>query len=160
MISKIRFITVGTLKEPYLRDAVAEYSKRLSGYCKVEEINIKESKLPDDPSDTEIASALTTEARLILEALPPRAYGIALCVEGKQYSSPELASLLDNAAADYGEICFIIGSSHGLSETVKSACKLRLSFSKLTFPHQLMRVVLYEAVYRCATIIKGTKYHK
>ena len=160
MISKIRFITVGTLKEPYLRDAVAEYSKRLSGYCKVEEINIKESKLPDDPSDTEIATALNTEAKLILEALPSRAYGIALCVEGKQYSSPELAALLDGAAADHGEICFIIGSSHGLAESVKSACKLRLSFSKLTFPHQLMRVVLYEVVYRCATIIKGTKYHK
>ncbi|MBE6693986.1 MAG: 23S rRNA (pseudouridine(1915)-N(3))-methyltransferase RlmH [Ruminococcaceae bacterium] len=160
MLSKIKFITVGNLKEPYLRDAMEEYAKRLSGFCKVEQVNIRESKLPDDPSDTEINFALNAEAKMILDALPPRAYGVALCVEGKQFSSPELAALLDSAAGEWGEICFIIGSSHGLAESVKSACKLRLSFSKLTFPHQLMRVVLYEAVYRCATIIKGTKYHK
>ena len=160
MISKLRFITVGTLKEAYLRDAVAEYSKRLSGACKIEEISIKEVKLSDDPSDTEIASALATEGKQILEALPPRSYGIALCVEGQQFSSPELAARLDDAAKESGEICFIIGSSYGLSPEVKSACRLRLSFSKLTFPHQLMRVILYEAVYRCTTIIKGTRYHK
>lgn len=160
MIAKIRFITVGNLKEAYLRDAAAEYIKRISGFCKVEEINIKEFKLSDSPTRSEIDSALSAEAKLILDALPPRSYGIALCIEGQQYSSTELATRLDTAAGEVGELCFIIGSSHGLAPEVKSACRMQLSVSKLTFPHQLMRVVLYEAVYRCVNIIKGTKYHK
>ena len=156
----IRFITVGTLKEAYLREAVAEYKKRLSGMCRVEEIELKEYKLPEDPSDTEISNALSREGKEILAAVPPRAYLVALCVEGKQYDSPELSALLERAGQESSELCFVIGSSHGLAPEVKSAAKLRLSVSKLTFPHQLMRVVLYEAVYRCCQIAKGTKYHK
>ena len=159
-MATIRFITVGSLKEEYLTDAVKEYSKRLSGFCKVEEINLKEAKLPNDPSDGEIRRALSDEADAILAAIPDRAYKIALCVEGKQFSSEELAKKFEDAFQGHNELCFVIGSSHGLDDRVKNAADLRLSVSKMTFPHQLMRVILLEGVYRCMNIIKGTKYHK
>ena len=104
------------------------------------------------------------ECREERELLPflqaARAYKIALCVEGKQFSSEELAQRLDTAAQQSGDFYFLIGSSHGLDERVKAACDLRLSVSKLTFPHQLMRVILLESVYRALNIQKGTKYHK
>ena len=160
MPQTVRFITVGNLKEAYLREAAAEYKKRLSGMCRVEEIELKEVRLPEDPSDTEIKKALAEEAKAILSAIPPRSYPIALCVEGKQMSSPDLSKKLESVTADCGTLCFIIGSSHGLSPEVKAAAKMRLSVSELTFPHQLMRVILYEAIYRCYQIAKGSKYHK
>ena len=156
----VTFITVGNLKESYLREAVSEYVKRMSAYCRPNIIELKEVKVPDSPSKGEIDSALSAEGERILAAVPPRAYKIALCVEGKQLSSEELASSIDSASMNYSDICFVIGSSHGLAPEVKSACHLRLSVSKLTFPHQLMRVILAEAVYRAFTIIKGTRYHK
>lgn len=159
-MATIRFITVGTLKEDYLRAAVAEYEKRLSGFCRVESVNLKEAKLPNDPSEAEIRKALVEESKAILAATPDRSYKIAMCVEGRQFSSEELAAKLENAFSQANEICFIIGSSHGLDDSVKNAVDLKLSVSKLTFPHQLMRVILAEGVYRCMNIIKGTKYHK
>ncbi len=159
-MATIRVITVGSLKEDYLRAAVSEYEKRISGFCKLESINIKEAKLPTDPSDGEIRRALGEEAKQILAAMPDRAYKIAMCVEGRQFSSEELSAKLESAFSVSNEICFVIGSSHGLSDEVKNAADLRLSVSKLTFPHQLMRVVLLESIYRCLNIIKGTKYHK
>ncbi len=159
-MATIRFITIGTLKEDYLRAAVAEYEKRLGGFCRVETVNLKEARLPQDPSDKDIAKALSEEARSIFSAMPERSYKVALCVEGKQFSSEELALRLESAFATANEICFIIGSSHGLDDSVKNAADLKLSVSKLTFPHQLMRVILAESVYRCMSIIKGTKYHK
>ena len=151
---------MGNLKEGYLRDAAAEYEKRLGGFCRFESVCLKEEKLPDAPSASEISTALKKESERILDQLSPRAYKIAMCVEGKQLSSEELASKIEAISNTAGEICFVIGSSHGLDETVKSACDLRLSVSKLTFPHQLMRVILLEAVYRALNINKGTKYHK
>jgi len=160
MPQTVRFITVGNLKESYLREAAAEYKKRLSGMCRVEEVELKEVRLPEDPSETEIKKALAEEAKAILAAIPPRAYTVALCVEGKQMSSPDLSRKLESITSETGELCFIIGSSHGLAPEVKSAAKMRLSVSELTFPHQLMRVILYEAVYRCYQIAKGSKYHK
>ena len=160
MPQTVRFITVGNLKESYLREAAAEYRKRLSGMCRVEEIELKEVKLPDDSSESEIKKALSEEAKSILAAIPPRSFSIALCVEGKQMSSPDLSRKLESVTAEHGTLCFIIGSSHGLAPEVKSAAKMRLSVSELTFPHQLMRVILYEAVYRCYQIAKGSKYHK
>ncbi len=160
MPQTVRFITVGNLKESYLRQAADEYRKRLSGMCKVEEIELKEVRLPDDPSEADIQRALAAEAKAILAAIPPRAFAVALCVEGKQMSSPDLARRLEAITAETGELCFIIGSSHGLAPEVKAAARLRLSVSELTFPHQLMRVILYEAVYRCYQIAKGSKYHK
>ncbi len=156
----VRIITVGSLKEAYLREAVAEYRKRLGGFCRVEEVSIRESRLPDDPSAQEIASALHEEGRQILSAMPPRAYRIAMCVEGKQLSSEQLAEKLETASQTASEVDFVIGSSFGLSDEVKAAADFRLSVSALTFPHQLMRVILYEAVYRAMNIQRGTKYHK
>ncbi|MBE6668322.1 MAG: 23S rRNA (pseudouridine(1915)-N(3))-methyltransferase RlmH [Ruminococcaceae bacterium] len=156
----VKFITLGTLKEQYLREAAAEYEKRLSAFCKIQIIQLKEEKLPDSPTDGEIEKALEREAEKVMAEIPPRAYKIAMCVEGKQLSSEELAQKLGEISERYGEVCFIIGSSHGLSDKVKKACDARISVSKLTFPHQLMRVLLLEAVYRGFNILKGTKYHK
>ncbi|MBR6708966.1 MAG: 23S rRNA (pseudouridine(1915)-N(3))-methyltransferase RlmH [Clostridia bacterium] len=156
----LKLITVGTLKESYLREAVAEYSKRISAYCRLEIVSLKEARLPDDPAPAQIAAALRDESERILAAIPPRATKIALCVEGKQLDSPALAELFERAAAETGCICAIIGSSHGLDETVKAACPIRLSVSKLTFPHQLMQVILLEASYRALSIVHGGKYHK
>ena len=153
-------ITVGSLKEDYLRRAVAEYEKRLMAYCRPNIIELKEVKLSDSPSKSEIDSALDAEADKILSSIPQRAYKVALCVEGKQMSSEKLAATIENAAMTHSDVCFIIGSSYGLSPRVKTAADLRLSFSELTFPHQLMRVITVEAVYRAFTIIKGTRYHK
>ena len=156
----IRFITLGTLKESYLRDAAAEYEKRLGAFCKFEMIQLKEERLSDEPSQNETNSALERESEKIFAQIPPRAYVIAMCVEGKELSSPDLAEKLGDIASRTSDVCFIIGSSFGLSETVKQRADLRLSVSKLTFPHQLMRVLLLEAVYRAFNIQKGTKYHK
>ena len=156
----VKMIVLGTLKEAYLRDAAAEYEKRLGGFCRFELLQLKEEKLSDDPSEGEIRRALDREAMAILAQIPPRAYCVAMCVEGKQLSSEELAEKMEQIELTAGEVCFVIGSSYGLSPDVKSRADLRLSVSKLTFPHQLMRVVLLEAVYRAFNIRKGTRYHK
>ncbi len=157
---QLTVITVGTLKEAYWRDAMAEYEKRLCAHCKPEILQLKEVKLPDNPSAAQINAALAEEGKRILASIPPRAYKIALCVEGTQYSSEALAEKLDSILSENGNLCLIIGSSFGLSPEVKSACDLRLSVSKLTFPHQMMRVLLLEVMYRAFSILKGTKYHK
>lgn len=159
-MANITIISVGTLKEDYLREAVAEYKKRLSQYARVEEINIKEEKIPNENDESQIKRALAAEGEKILAAIPGGAGKIALCVEGKQYDSPALARLIGKMADESGKIALIIGSSHGLDESVKRACDVRLSVSGLTFPHQLMRVVLLEALYRSFTILAGKKYHK
>ena len=159
-MANITIITVGTLKETYLKDAVAEYKKRLSQYARVEEVNIKEEKIQNEEDSSEVKRALESEADKILSAIPKGAGKIALCVEGKQYDSVALAGLIGRMADESGKITLIIGSSHGLSENVKRECDVRLSVSALTFPHQLMRVVLYEALYRSFTILAGKKYHK
>ena len=159
-MANITVITVGTLKESYLKDAVAEYKKRLSQYAKVEEINIKEERIANEDDAAEIRRALESEAEKILGAIPKGSAKIALCVEGKQYDSVELAKLIGRMCDESGKIALIIGSSHGLSDRVKRECDVRLSVSALTFPHQLMRVVLYEALYRSFTILAGKKYHK
>ena len=156
----ITLITVGSLKEDYLKEAVAEYKKRLSQYARVDEVNIKEEPIRNEDSAREITKALDAEGKKIISAIPRDCYKIALCVEGRQYSSAELAQILADARDATGKLALIIGSSHGMSEEVKCACDLRLSFSKLTFPHQLMRVILYEALYRSFTILAGKKYHK
>ena len=156
----VKFITLGTLKEAYLRDAAAEYEKRLGAFCRFELVQLKEERLSDDPSDSEIKNALSKESEKILALIPARAYVVAMCVEGKQLTSPELADKLEEISARTSDVCFIIGSSFGLSDTVKQRADLRLSVSKLTFPHQLMRVILLEAAYRAFNIQKGTRYHK
>ena len=157
---QLTVITVGGLKEAYWRDAVAEYEKRLSAFAKVSMVQLKETKLPDAPSEGEIRAALADEGKRILAAVPSRAYRIALCVEGKQFSSEALAKKLEGVTAENGSLCLMIGSSHGLSDEVKASADLRLSVSELTFPHQMMRPLLLEVLYRCFSIIKGTRYHK
>ena len=156
----VKFITLGTLKEAYLRDAAAEYEKRLGAFCRFELVQLKEERLSDDPSESEIKNALSKESEKILALIPARAYVVAMCVEGKQLTSPELAEKLEEISSRTSDVCFIIGSSFGLSDTVKQRADLRLSVSKLTFPHQLMRVILLETVYRAFNIQKGTRYHK
>ena len=159
-MANITLITVGTLKENYLKDAVSEYKNRLSQYARVDEINIKEERIVNEDDSSEIRRALDSEGERILSSIPKGSSKIALCVEGKQYDSPALARLIGKMADESGKITLIIGSSHGLSENVKRECDVRLSVSALTFPHQLMRVVLYEALYRSFTILAGKKYHK
>ena len=159
MIS-ITLITVGTLKEDYLKDAIAEYKKRLSQYARVEEVNLKEERIVNEDNRAEIEKALSTEGDKIIAAIPKDSAKIAMCVEGKQYDSPALASLIERLGDEKGRITLIIGSSHGLSERVKKECNIRLSLSALTFPHQLMRVILFEALYRSFTILAGKRYHK
>ena len=156
----VKFITLGTLKEGYLRDAAAEYEKRLGGFCRFTTVQLKEERLSYQPSESEIKNALERESAKIFAEIPSRAYVIAMCVEGKQCSSEELADKLEEISARSSDICFIIGSSFGLADTVKQRADMRLSVSKLTFPHQLMRVILLESVYRAFNIQKGTKYHK
>lgn len=159
MIS-LSLVTVGTLKEAYLREAIEEYKKRLSQYARVDDINIKEEKIADEDNPALVKAALEAEGEKILSAIPKDCRKVALCVEGKALSSEELAREVERLSDECGRIAFIIGSSHGLSPKVKSAADMRLSFSKMTFPHQLMRVILVEALYRSMTIIAGKKYHK
>lgn len=156
----VKLIALGNLKESYLREAFEEYAKRLSAFCRFECVELKEYRLPENPSGVEINTALEDEAKRILSLFSPRAYKIALCIEGKQFSSEELSQKIDEATNHASEIVFVIGSSHGLSDRVKAACDLRLSISKMTFPHQLMRVIMAESIYRSFSISKGTKYHK
>ena len=156
----VTIISVGTIKEGYLREALAEYKKRISQYARVEEINLNEEKITNEDDATQIARALDAEGTKILSQIPEGSLKIALCVEGKEYDSPGLAELIRRGVDEYGKIALIIGSSHGLSAKVKAECNVKLSFSRLTFPHQLIRVNLYEALYRSFTIIAGKKYHK
>lgn len=157
----ITILCVGSLKESYFKSAIAEYQKRLSAYCRFQISEIPESALPDNPSDTQITAALEKEGALLKRQIPDRCFVIAMCIEGKQLSSPEFAALIREKSL-YGDshFCFIIGSSCGLADTVKARANLQLSVSKMTFPHQLFRVLLTEQIYRAFQIIGGGKYHK
>lgn len=155
----INLIVVGKLKEEYLRAASAEYSKRLQAFCSLRIIETDECRLSDRPSQKEIASALETEAKAILKHAS--GYIIPMCIEGKQMKSEKLAERFnDIAVSGDSQISFIIGSSYGLSDTVKAAADLKLSMSEMTFPHQLARIMLLEQIYRAFTIMSGKSYHK
>lgn len=158
---KIKVIALGKLKEKYLRDAVEEYLKRLSAYSKTEILEIEPTRLSDNPSAAEIQKALDGEAEQILKKIPDGSLVVALCIEGKQYSSEEFNKVLDSyISKGASSIVFIIGSSYGLSDKIKSLAGIKLSFSKMTFPHQLFRVMLLEQIYRNFKISDGSKYHK
>ena len=157
---KVTLIALGKLKEAYLRDAVSEYTKRLSRYCDLEIIELEPIKLPDSPSKSQIDAALLKEAEMIIKKIPKNCDVYPLCVEGKQLSSEEFAEKVDDLSQQGRGIAFIIGSSYGLSETVKATAKMRFSLSKMTFPHQLFRVMLLEQVYRAFKINEGSTYHK
>lgn len=156
----VTIIAVGKLKEQYLRDAVLEYSKRIAGYYKFEVIEIAESKLSQKPSQAEIVNALYKEGELILERIPKRAKTVALCIEGKQYSSQAFAEIAAGIEQESSHLVFIIGSSHGIAENVKCSVDMRLSMSKMTFSHQIARIMLCEQIYRMGSILNGGKYHK
>lgn len=157
----VRLICVGKLREKYLISAVDEYKKRLGAFCKFEIVELNEERLPDSPTPGEINSALEREADNIIQNIPKDSCPVALCVEGKQLDSPELARFIsEKAVSGKSKICFVIGGSFGLSERVKRLSELRLSMSRMTFPHHLARVMLAEQIYRAFTIIEGRKYHK
>lgn len=158
---KVKIITIGKLKEKYLRDAQAEYLKRLSAFCSVSVVEIAEEKLPQSPSLAQTEQCLMKEAARIKKEIPQGAYVYSLCIEGSERSSEKLAKELESIATNgRSTVVFIIGSSFGLDDEIKKLSSSRLSFSKMTFPHQLARIMLLEQVYRAFSINNNTKYHK
>ncbi len=158
---KINIIAVGKLKEKYLTDGCNEYKKRLGSFCKPTIIEIAEEKCGDNPSQAQIENVLKKEGERIISKIPKSSFVIPMCIEGKELSSPEFASQIESVGIKgYGEITFIIGGSFGLSNEVKALGNFKLSFGKLTLPHQLMRMVLLEQIYRAFSILSNTKYHK
>ncbi len=157
----IYIISVGKIKEKFMREATEEYIKRLGRFCSVNPIEVKDEPIPERCSEKEKQALLKKEGERILGKIPKGAYVISLCVEGKSMTSEEFARMLESLPREgAGKIAFVIGGSLGLSEEVKAASRLRLSFSEMTFPHQLMRVILTEQIYRAFTIAKGITYHK
>lgn len=157
----VKIICVGRTKEKFFREAAEEYIKRLSRFCSLEIAEVKDEPTPDGGSQKEKNMVLRKEGAGILNKISKGAYVISLCVEGKGMSSEGLSELLDDLAVrGAGSVVFVIGGSLGLSDEVKQRSNLRLSFSDMTFPHQLMRVILLEQIYRAFTISKGITYHK
>lgn len=157
----VNIICVGNLKEKYWRDACDEYAKRLGSFCKFQIIEIGESRLPKSYSNADILKVVDTEGERILEKCAAGSFVVAMCIEGRELSSVQLAQKLKQIAVNgKSRINFIIGGSYGLSEAVKSRADLRLSMSPMTFPHQLARVMLCEQIYRAFSINADTKYHK
>ena len=160
-MQKIKLIAMGKLTEAYTKTAADEFMKRISRFYSFSLCEIKPENLPAEPNENEISRALSKEAEKIIAEIPPRTKIIALCVEGKPMSSPDFARMIDSAAlSGTPDVCFIIGSSHGLDDSVKKRADVKLSFSAMTFPHELFRVMLLEQIYRAGEIISGGKYHK
>ncbi len=157
----ITVIALGKLKEKYLRDAVEEYSKRIGAYGKIDIIELNPARLSDNPSQSEINSALLKEAEEIQKKIPKGSYVFSLCIEGSEKSSEDFARLMNDALlSGKSSLTFIIGSSFGLHPDIKKLSDFKLSFSPMTFPHQLMRVMLTEQIYRALQILGNGKYHK
>lgn len=160
-MQKITVISVGRLKEEFFKSAEKEYAKRLSGFCDLKIIEINQEQLPSNPSAGQIEAALSIEAEAIISKIPKGSDVVTLCIEGKLYSSEDLSGIIeDNANSLGGNMTFIIGGSFGLSEEVKRKSRIRLSMSKMTFPHRLARIMLLEQIYRAFQITAGSKYHK
>ena len=158
---KIKLVTVGKLKEKYLKDGIAEYMKRLNRFCKVEMIELADEKTPDKASDLENQQILKKEGNKILAKINEREFVIALAIEGNQFPSEKFSQLMmDTTVHGFSDITFVIGGSLGLSPAVKKRANLLMGFGKLTLPHQLMRLVLIEQIYRAFMIQQGSPYHK
>lgn len=158
---KITIITVGKIKEKYLRDAIAEYTKRLSKYCKLEILEVADEKTPEGASEVVEDTIRSKEADRILKYVKDDAFVITLEIGGKMLSSEELADKIDKLGIQgTSHITFVIGGSIGLGKEVLARSDYALSFSRMTFPHQLMRVILLEQIYRSYRIINGEPYHK
>ncbi|MCH5297014.1 MAG: 23S rRNA (pseudouridine(1915)-N(3))-methyltransferase RlmH [Ruminococcus sp.] len=159
---KINIICIGKIKEKYFTDAIGEYSKRLTAYCKYNIIELNEERIRSNtPNQSQIAEVLDAEGKRILQKIGSGDYVIAMCIEGRLLSSEELSKVIDNASLSGKSIIdFIIGGSYGLSDEVKSRANLKLSMSKMTFPHQMARMILSEQIYRAFEISTNGKYHK
>ncbi|VKW01058.1 rRNA large subunit methyltransferase [Streptococcus pneumoniae] len=158
---KIKVVTVGKLKEKYLKDGIAEYSKRISRFAKFEMIELSDEKTPDKASESENQKILKIEGQRILSKIADRDFVIVLAIEGKTFFSEEFSKQLEETSIKgFSTLTFIIGGSLGLSSSVKNRANLSVSFGRLTLPHQLMRLVLVEQIYRAFTIQQGFPYHK
>lgn len=157
----ITLVTVGKLKEKYLKQAIDEYSKRLSRYCKLDIIELPDEKTPDNASEKEEAQIKEKEGKAILSKIKDNSYVVAMDLKGKQLTSEELSSLVERCGVKgNSNIVFVIGGSLGLSDEVIKRADYKICFSKMTFPHQLFRVMLLEQVYRAFRIMKNEPYHK
>lgn len=158
---RITILTVGKIKEKYLKDAIAEYSKRLSKYCKLEVIEVTDEKTPENASENVENTIRAKEAERLMKYMKDDAFVITLEIAGKLLSSEELADKIDTLGVQgKSHIIFVIGGSIGLGAEILKRSDFALSFSKMTFPHQLMRVILLEQIYRSYRIISGEPYHK
>lgn len=158
---KVTVITVGKIKEKYLKDAIGEYSKRLSRYCKLEIVEVADEKTPDHAGETLENQIRSKEGERIQKYMKEDAYTIALAIEGKMLSSEGFAEKIEHLGIQgNSHIQFLIGGSIGLDEQILAKADYQLSFSKMTFPHQLMRVILLEQIYRAYRIISNEPYHK
>ena len=155
---RINLVVVGNLKEKYLKSACDEYIKRISRYHKIDVIEVAEEKLPKNYKDVDVARALVREGNKILEHV--HGYMVVMDIHGKQMDSERFAGLFQQTALNYDTITFVIGSSYGLSESVKDRADMLLSVSNMTFPHQLFRVMLLEQIYRATAINNNVLYHK
>ena len=158
---KVKIIAVGKLKEKYLKDGIAEYGKRMSRFAKFEIVELADEKTPDNASAAQNQRIMEKEGERILAKISERDYVIVLAIEGKQLSSEAFSQVIADATLrGYSDIVFVIGGSLGLADKVKKRANLRLSFGLLTLPHQLMRLVLSEQIYRAFMIQQGSPYHK
>lgn len=156
----INIICAGKIKEKYFTDAVNEYAKRLSRFVKLNIIEVPDEKIPENASEKEMETVKNKEGERILSKLPPSSFIVTMCIEGKELSSVDLARKIADISMTSSSISFIIGGSLGLSDEVKARSQLRLSFGRMTLPHQLMRVVLAEQLYRAFKINNNESYHK
>lgn len=158
---KVKLVTVGKLKEKYLKDGIAEYSKRLSRFAKVEMVELPDEKTPDKASPAENQQIMEKEAERILGKIADREFVVVLAIEGQQFPSEKFSQILqETTIKGFSDITFVIGGSLGLAPSVKKRANLLMSFGKLTLPHQLMRLVLIEQIYRAFMIQQGSPYHK
>lgn len=157
---KISLVCVGKIKEKYLTEGIAEFTKRLTPYCKLETIAIGEEKMPDNPSPAEKEQVLAKETERLINAIPANAYVVLLDLQGREITSPQLSELFDGwALAGKSHIAFVIGGAFGYTDALRRRADMRWSFSKLTFTHQMIRLLLVEQIYRAFKISRGEKYH-
>lgn len=159
-MQRVTIIAVGRLKDRFYSDAAAEYLKRLSAFCKADIVEVQPAKLPEDPPESLISAALREEGARITERIPKDSAVVALCVEGRRFTSESFSQLVSGLNAQGRGMAFIIGGSYGLSEEVKRRSDCRMSMSDMTFPHRLARVMLLEQIYRGYMIAAGREYHK
>lgn len=159
---KINIICIGKIKEKYFTDAIAEYAKRLTAFCKFNIVELSEERIKSNtPNQSQIDEVISSEGKRIMQKISPSDYVVAMCIEGKLMSSEELSKLIDNASVSgKSTVDFIIGGSYGLDESVKKRADVCLSMSKMTFPHQMARMILSEQIYRAFEISSNGKYHK